>query len=1287
MALQFRGIFPYTISGVLAIIGWWWFFSRKKNRMANQPDCPIANGQEQHAEKKQKDYIPAEVLCAAIPFQQRNREDIPPTLLSQSRLPSFGTQSEFSFETSNVSKSEDVDEVIAQDLPNYSLSSEIAVLLQQSNSQETLSNPLECSKSQLEEDVDCCVSETVVPETAMFEELEVPIDNKYPEKSMNPSPVPSVVFQMDNKIDHVASLKATVSSMASKEMFGVADSSVIEIETSKENIQDEVQSSVHTEILPQERKFQNVAVENVIDASKCTDIVCLVNTVEAKTEEKVAQCIDLTSVPPEVVFSDLLNEKYIPSSGIDKGVSVDIAQRLSLEDHVELLECKEIALATDAEHFLRLDTNLVQPIECFADVPLDTFDHVTLIKPALQNSELADSVSATCSVNAGLNEIMAPCLTQCDSVISADEEALTNQQETLPQDVTDVNVYEGPHTAFHEEKAALATEIQEIACADERKTILSIEFKDVDVADEVTFTLIEKTTISETKEIVLKEEDDESAGSAEKEIFQLPEYTGIRFTDDGNNLLVEKVIDPTKFTNLPTTEQCTETLLPEEKIYSAEQTKMVSSVTDVHNINLGEKNVLLAVSPVTIPKDGATSVNEETQSTECNTTILTENVAEHEFRKPHSALKETHISAGAELTVSDIFLTDNEEESIVVGMLLNSYVDSTPLLRDENVCAISAFSQCLGKEKHLECTEPRVQDFQKAKETEFLKTEAEAIEHMAMRIVSQVILAATREILSGAVVDITGISCHVLENEVVGSLGPENGVTLAGPLAGAVHLVESNRQTTIVKQTTGDLPLLAEENLGDDTSVVTALPLSCSNEATLGGNQPKSPLPHIANVDAVSALGESFEELCITAEDSGCSACASEDGSILEERLQSTALSSTVSTAPHFDTSDIADGSTEGSATPAETLNSKVQDHNNVSHSNGELRRKSPEGRNEGHWSIETDADHSGGSDVNSMDSVDSGCALGRTESHQDPKPGLESKKSDLTVWEIEVPKHLVGRLIGKQGRYVSFLKQTSGAKIYISTLPYTQEFQICHVEGSQLQVDKALNQIGKKFKELNLTNIYAPPPMTLPSLPMTSWLMLPDGVTVEVIVVNVVNAGHMFVQQHTHPTFHALRSLDQQMFLCYSQPGIPVLPTPVEVGVICAAPGNDKAWWRAQVVSFYKESNEVEIRYVDYGGYERVQVDILRQIRSDFVTLPFQGSEVLLDSVIPLPDEDHFSSEADVTVNEMTRGTALLAQVTNYDGVTGLPLIQLWSMLGDEVVSINRALVERGFAQWIDGY
>lgn len=103
------------------------------------------------------------------------------------------------------------------------------------------------------------------------------------------------------------------------------------------------------------------------------------------------------------------------------------------------------------------------------------------------------------------------------------------------------------------------------------------------------------------------------------------------------------------------------------------------------------------------------------------------------------------------------------------------------------------------------------------------------------------------------------------------------------------------------------------------------------------------------------------------------------------------------------------------------------------------------------------------------MDSVDSGCTMGASEP---PSNHAASSGSELIVWEIEVPKvsrprrpgasprltarltglsapqSLVGRLIGKQGRYVSYLKQNSGAKIYISTLPYTQEFQICHIEG-----------------------------------------------------------------------------------------------------------------------------------------------------------------------------------------------------------------------------------------------
>ncbi|KAJ7990656.1 hypothetical protein DPEC_G00302660 [Dallia pectoralis] len=414
------------------------------------------------------------------------------------------------------------------------------------------------------------------------------------------------------------------------------------------------------------------------------------------------------------------------------------------------------------------------------------------------------------------------------------------------------------------------------------------------------------------------------------------------------------------------------------------------------------------------------------------------------------------------------------------------------------------------------------------------------------------------------------------------------------------------------------------------------------------------------------------------AEDSACSTCHSEDGVSSEDQQ---------SRASREDLIQVS-GMSEAKESPPQALKEVVTEVTPEGHTLGTVCEvKRVNGiclRNGTHGTSETETDQSGGSDVNSMDSGDSGCTMGARDGTGSPAMTMGS---DLVVWEIEVPKHLVGRLIGKQGRYVSFLKQSSGAKIYIATLPYTQEFQICHIEGSQQQVDKALSLIGKKFKDLDLTNLYAPPPMSLPSLPMTSWLLLPSGVTVELIVVNIVSAGHLFVQQHTHPTYHALRSLDQQMFLCYSLPGTPALPSPAEVGVICAAPAVEGAWWRAQVISFYKDTNEVEIRYVDYGGYDRVKIDTLRQIRSDFVTLPFQGAEVLLDNIAPLPGENGFSTEATSALEEMTRGVALLGQVTNYDNNTGLPLVQLWNLVGEELVSVNRTLAERALGTWVESF
>ncbi|XP_051540765.1 A-kinase anchor protein 1, mitochondrial-like [Myxocyprinus asiaticus] len=195
--------------------------------------------------------------------------------------------------------------------------------------------------------------------------------------------------------------------------------------------------------------------------------------------------------------------------------------------------------------------------------------------------------------------------------------------------------------------------------------------------------------------------------------------------------------------------------------------------------------------------------------------------------------------------------------------------------------------------------------------------------------------------------------------------------------------------------------------------------------------------------------------------------------------------------------------------------------------------------------------------------------------------------------------------------------------------------------------------------------------------------LLLPQDVFVEVIVSRVEAGHHLFILQHKHPSYQALPTLTQHMQLCYSQPGCPSLPTPLEVGVVCAAPVAGCGWQRAQVIQYHTEFGTAQIRYVDNGGYDTVNSATLRQIRSDFVTLPFQAAEVLLDNITPLPGEVEFSLEARVALEELTANVALILKVTGSQD--GLPLVHIWKQTGDEVVLLNSLLAERELCSWFD--
>ncbi|KAJ8266370.1 hypothetical protein GJAV_G00129650 [Gymnothorax javanicus] len=443
----------------------------------------------------------------------------------------------------------------------------------------------------------------------------------------------------------------------------------------------------------------------------------------------------------------------------------------------------------------------------------------------------------------------------------------------------------------------------------------------------------------------------------------------------------------------------------------------------------------------------------------------------------------------------------------------------------------------------------------------------------------------------------------------------------------------------------------------------------------------KSPGPETELLTAEEA--QTLEN--VAAEDSGCSTSQSEDGACSQGAAPSTERSCTESEqdedlmgAPEVSGAlEVCSNGPEGAPRCSlqeghqETL-FKPERLSDGSFQNGGVEVS----RTETHlWT-------GGGSDVNCQ--VKSGLERGRGEDPGYSGRPAHPKNPEPSVWEIQVPKLLVGRLIGKRGRYMSFLKQKSGAKIHVSPRVHAQAFQICHIEGTKQQVERALGLIRKKFESLDLSNVCTPPPPPeRPSSPVTSWLRLPEDAPVEVTVVKIVSVNRMFVQQPKHPSYPALRELDQDMRVCYSKPA-PGLPSPTEAGVLCAAPGVDGAWRRAQVISFDRETDEAEIRYVDYGGYYRARTSSLLQIRPDFLTLPFQGAEVVLSNVKPLPGDDFggFSVEARAALEEMTRGASLLAQVTSYSDCS-TPFIQMWMEVEEELVMVNRMLVDRGLAVW----
>ena len=170
------------------------------------------------------------------------------------------------------------------------------------------------------------------------------------------------------------------------------------------------------------------------------------------------------------------------------------------------------------------------------------------------------------------------------------------------------------------------------------------------------------------------------------------------------------------------------------------------------------------------------------------------------------------------------------------------------------------------------------------------------------------------------------------------------------------------------------------------------------------------------------------------------------------------------------------------------------------------------------------------------------------------------------------------------------------------------------------MAIDEALKLIRlcfpqSYFPNLTLSQINAVPVAT-------TQLFLMDAYPNDVIMSSLVSAGHFFLQQPSHPSHDSLAVLNHMMAMTYGENDAPAISSP-SVGIIVAAtvpalPG----WYRALIVGISEDETLCDVKYVDYGGCSRLETSSLRQIRMDFMNLPFQACECFLADVLPVDGE-----------------------------------------------------------------
>ena len=203
--------------------------------------------------------------------------------------------------------------------------------------------------------------------------------------------------------------------------------------------------------------------------------------------------------------------------------------------------------------------------------------------------------------------------------------------------------------------------------------------------------------------------------------------------------------------------------------------------------------------------------------------------------------------------------------------------------------------------------------------------------------------------------------------------------------------------------------------------------------------------------------------------------------------------------------------------------------------------------------------------------------------------------------WVYEFPHELCGRLIGKGGRNIRTIMEQSGTYLTLCEVGDNDPLQLLKICGLDYQILEAVKIIENKFCFASASNISESKIVPLHQKNDESFvirqLQLSSTEETNVVLANVVNAGHFYLHITHMTTDTFMEGFKSQLLKCYDKSHIPKLDRNPVAGTYCVAMV-DNCWYRAQLIDNFKQAKKAEALLVDYGIHVMLPLDAFRQIR-----------------------------------------------------------------------------------------